>query len=75
MDVRRGLAQKTPSDVAWETALAASLYKVASAGDEPKVNLAEAHEILKRLSDAGTLWPSEKGWIAKVETALAEIKT
>jgi hypothetical protein len=41
----------------------------------PERSRTEAYEILKRLEDAGTLWPSEEGWIAKVETALAENKT
>jgi tetratricopeptide (TPR) repeat protein len=72
--IRMTLTQKDPGNVLWQTDLAISLHKVASAGDEPEANLAEAIAILKRLDAAGTLWPEKKGLISDVETALGRVK-
>jgi tetratricopeptide (TPR) repeat protein len=72
--VRMTLAEKDPGNLRWQTDLAISLQKVASAGGEPEVNLAEAIAILKRVEATGTLWPEKKELIADFEAALAKVK-
>ncbi len=72
--IARSLAQKDPGNAQWQTDLVLSLWRVAIAGDTPVENYNEALKILRRLDAAGYLSPSQKRWIATIESNLTKVK-
>ena len=73
LDIARDLTNKDPGNAQWQMDVIYSLDDLARAGDDPRGRWAEALAILARLKSQGTLPPSQQGWIAKINSALAAV--
>jgi hypothetical protein len=72
LDIARTLAGKNPGNRQFRTDVVLALWRLASAGDDPREHLTEALKILNSLKLATMLTPDQEEWIGAIENELAQ---
>ena len=72
LEIARALASKEPGNRQFRTDVVLALWRLGSAGDEPRTRLTEALKILKNLKLAAMLTPAQEEWITMIEDDLSQ---
>jgi tetratricopeptide (TPR) repeat protein len=73
LEIARTLAVKDPANTQWQTDVVLSLWRLASAGDDPRGRWTDALELLTRLKSQNHLTPEQEGWISNIEGEIAKV--
>lgn len=73
LDIARALAAKDPGNTQWQTDAVLSLWRLASAGDDPRGRWTDALAILTRLKSQNQLTAEQEGWIGTIEGEIAKL--
>ena len=73
LEIARALANKQPRNRQFRTDVVLALWRLASAGDDPRARLTEALKILKNLKLAAMLPPAQEEWIGTIEDDLSHM--
>jgi hypothetical protein len=73
LEVVRHLSINDPAKAQWQTDVVLSLWRLASAGDDPRERWTDALAILTRLKSQNQLSLEQEGWIDDIEGEIAKL--
>jgi hypothetical protein len=73
LQISRDISAKDPGNNQWRTDIVLGLWRLASAGDQPRDHLTEALKILQNLKLAAALSPDQEKWTTAIEHDLSNL--